>query len=154
MAKINPSSSNESKTPGVKLFPTGEAIVVVNWAEQTTSGSGNPRVTFRLKGITPAAVKDLYINEDCYLESKSVWKLNEFAKAVGVTQEFDTEDTKQMVELFVGRELKIRVAKDNFTGKDGKPREGRKITSYSSLRPKNKEKAEASGADKATEAKA
>lgn len=137
MAKIAPSKTTKNRTPGAKLFPVGDAIVEINWVEETVSKEkGTPRVSFRLKGSAPEPVIGMYINEDCYLDERSVWKLEELAKAVDVKEEFDTSDTDQMVKLFVGKKFIIRVAKDEYKDKNGELRESRKITSYRKIKAK------------------
>ena len=133
MAKVNVNEMKKGSAPGGrKLFPVGKTLVKVTWAEKTVSGTGNERLTLTYEGQVGEA-KGQKIRDDLYYGlSQAQWKVALVTESLGVT-EFDPDDAKDLISTFVGKEMAITIAEDEYTNRDGDAAIGRKITTYESL---------------------
>jgi len=135
MAKIDLKAARTKKgRPLRPLFPLGKTTASIQWIEKTLSSKkGTPRLTVSFQGELGAA-KGKKISMDLYLSESAVWKLGEFCIAAGVDADsLDSDNTKELLDLFVGKEIVISVSPDMYKDKDGNDKEGRVISSIGSL---------------------
>jgi len=135
MGDFDPTAhASNPTTPDRRLFPTGPSLVEVAWAEKTVSNNGKERLTFRLKAVAGSHT-DENITVDCYLTPDAAWKLASLSLSCGVTEKFDPDNQSDLLKLFVGKQMKITVAPDLYTNRDGMEVMGRKISTFQSLDP-------------------
>ena len=135
MTKIDLKAARTRKgRPLRPLFPLGKTTASIQWIEKTLSSKkGTPRLTVSFQGELGAS-KGKKISMDLYLSDGAIWKLGEFCTAAGVDAEtLDSDDTKALLDMFVGKEIVISVSPDMYKDKDGNEKEGRVISSIGSL---------------------
>jgi len=109
-------------------------MVSIKWAEKTHSNKGTPRITFTYDVIA-GDHKGKTHREDAYLTEGSKWKVQTLAKAAGVKKAFDPDNNRELLDTFLGKQLKIVLALDD-SRPDGQ--EDRKISAFESLDPEIK----------------
>jgi len=137
MAAIDPNAPSAAPRKAAELLPTGPYLCSIKWAEKTVSNKGSERVTFTFE-IVAGDHKGKSHREDCYLSAGAVFKIQTLAKAAGVKKAFDPDKSKELIDLFVGKQLKIVLAADNWTDATGAERETRKVSVFESLDPDTK----------------
>lgn len=142
MAAIDPNAPASTPRPTKALTPTGPYLVSIKWAEKTLSNKGTPRITFTYE-IVAGDHKGKTYKEDAYLTAGSLWKVQTLAKAAGVKKAFDPDNNRELLDCFVGKQLKIVLSEDNWTDNTGAEREGRKISVFESLDPEIKRQMDA-----------
>lgn len=142
MAAIDPNAPASTPRPTKALLPTGPYLVSIKWAEKTLSNKGTPRISFQYE-IVAGEHKGKVYREDAYLTSGSLWKVQTLAKAAGVKRAFDPDNGRDLLDAFVGKQLKIVISEDNWTDNNGAEREGRKISVFESLDPEVKRQMDA-----------
>jgi hypothetical protein len=142
MAAIDPNAPASTPRPTKALLPTGPYLVSIKWAEKTLSNKGTPRIAFQYE-IVAGEHKGKVYREDAYLTSGSLWKVQTLAKAAGVKRAFDPDNGRDLLDAFVGKQLKIVISEDNWTDNTGAEREGRKISVFESLDPEVKRQMDA-----------
>lgn len=135
MAAIDPNAPAPT-TPRKprELLPIGPYLTSIKWAEKTISNKGTPRITFTYEVIA-GDHKGKTHREDAYLTEGSIWKVQTLAKAAGVKKAFDPDNNRELIDTFVGKQLKIVLALDD-SRPDGQ--EDRKISAFESLDPEIK----------------
>jgi hypothetical protein len=142
MAAIDPNAPASTPRPTKALIPVGPYLVSVKWVEKTLSNKGTPRLSFQYE-IVAGEHKGKIYREDAYLTAGSLWKVQTLAKAAGVKRAFDPDDGRDLLDAFVGKQLKIVLSEDNWTDNTGSEREGRKISVFESLDPEVKRQMDA-----------
>lgn len=135
MAAIDPNAT-AATTPrkARELLPAGPYMVSIKWAEKTVSNKGTPRITFTYEVIA-GDHKGKTHREDAYLTEGSIWKVQTLAKAAGVKKAFDPDNARDLIDSFVGKQLKIVLSVDD-SRPDGQ--EDRKISAFDSFDPEVK----------------
>ena len=135
MAAIDPNAP-AATTPrkARELLPAGPYMVSIKWAEKTVSNKGTPRITFTYE-VVAGDHKGKTVREDAYLTEGSIWKVQTLAKAAGVKKAFDPDNNRELIDTFVGKQLKIVLSVDD-SRPDGQ--EDRKISAFESLDPEIK----------------
>ena len=135
MAAIDPNApAATAPRKARELLPAGPYMVSIKWAEKTVSNKGTPRITFTYE-VVAGDHKGKSIQEDAYLTEGSKWKVQTLAKAAGVKKAFDPDNNRELIDTFVGKQLKIVLSKDD-SRPDGQ--EDRKISAFESLDPEIK----------------
>lgn len=142
MAAIDPNAPPSTPRPTKPLISTGPYLVSIKWAEKTLSQKDTPRITFTYE-IVAGEHKGKTYKEDAYLTAGSLWKVQTIAKAAGVKRAFDPDNGRDLLDAFVGKQLKIVISEDNWTDASGTEREGRKISVFESLDPEIKKQMDA-----------
>jgi len=135
MAAIDPNAP-AATTPRKPrdLLAVGPYMVSIKWAEKTLSNKGTPRITFTYE-VVAGDHKGKTHREDAYLTEGSIWKVQTLAKAAGVKKAFDPDNNRELIDTFVGKQLKIVLSVDD-SRPDGQ--EDRKISAFESLDPEIK----------------
>lgn len=135
MAAIDPNAP-AATTPRKprELLAAGPYMVSIKWAEKTLSNKGTPRITFTYE-VVAGDHKGKTHREDAYLTAGSMWKVQTLAKAAGVKKAFDPDNNRELLDTFIGKQLKIVLALDD-SRPDGQ--EDRKISAFESLDPEIK----------------
>lgn len=135
MAAIDPNAP-AAATPrkARELLPAGPYMMSIKWAEKSLSNKGTPRITFTYEVIA-GDHKGKTHREDAYLTEGSIWKVQTLAKAAGVKKAFDPDIARDLIDTFVGKQLKIVLSVDD-SRPDGQ--EDRKISAFESLDPEIK----------------
>jgi len=135
MAAIDPNAP-AAVTPRKtrELLAVGPYLVSIKWAEKSISNKGTPRITFTYE-VVAGDHKGKTHREDAYLTEGSKWKVQTLAKAAGVKKAFDPDNNRELLDTFLGKQLKIVLALDD-SRPDGQ--EDRKISAFESLDPEIK----------------
>lgn len=133
---IKPGKTLPKSQGGKDLIPAGKYLVAINHVEKQLAATGNARLSWRFK-IAAGPHENRIIFDDTYLTEDALWKVQSLAAAAGLKEEqtFNPDDAKELIKLFVGKELFITTAVDEYT-KDGVKRETRKVTGYDSTEAK------------------
>ena len=135
MAAIDPNApAAASPRKARELLPPGPYMVSVKWAEKTQSNKGTPRITFTYE-VVAGDHKGKTYREDAYLTEGSIWKVQTLAKAAGIKKAFDPDNNRELIDTFVGKQLKLVLSVDD-SRPDGQ--DDRKISAFESLDPEIK----------------
>lgn len=137
MAVVDPNAPAAAPRKPREFLPIGPYLVEIAWAEKTLSNKGTPRVTFTFT-ISAGGQSGKSYREDVYLTDGSLWKIQTLARAAGVKKAFDADNNSELIDVFVGKKLKIVLGEDNWTDNAGVEQDGRKIALFESLDPETK----------------
>ena len=117
-----------------KLLPPGRYLTQCETVELTLARTGTQRLSFAFRIVGGGENQGKKIYDDFYLTEGAMWRLNDFAMALGIPQgtEINEEDPASLMNLFSGKSVWINMAEDDYTNKDGVKVETRKITRYDS----------------------
>jgi hypothetical protein len=112
--KVNAAGPRRTPTRVREMLPEGTYLARVDFVERTMSSKkGTPRLVFSLI-VAAGPQQGKRVFDDCYLLESSLWRLENVAKALGVLEEFDTDDQADLVNKFSGKTAIITVAHESW----------------------------------------
>ncbi len=123
--KFNPNKSKGSPKKKREILPVGTYLMNVDFVERALSRQkGTPYLGFTyVVAAGPSKGKRLYDN--AYLLDSTIWKIEAIVKALGIREEFDTDDQSDLLEKFCGKQMIVSVVHETseYVNADGQDTE-------------------------------
>lgn len=125
MPKVDPNDKEYDKKEGYPLCGEGRKLLAPIGFERYQSQNGNPMIGVRFLVLRDYADDGDDANTECYENftntPKALFRIARFARALGQTDPFDTDDDEELGNILVMGYVEADVEVEEFEGKS-KPR--------------------------------
>lgn len=130
--KLGAKNKTDKKVKKVsRLLPEGRYLAKVEWVERGASQKGKPRLRITYV-VTAGEQQGKKIYDDAYLVEGATFRLEELVECVGLMPkeglevDFESLGTKGLLDMFVGKEVIIKLKADSYIAQAG-PNAGKEI---------------------------